>query len=129
MKIASINNYSVTNFGADDVDKKAAKEAKKLKQKQDEEKAIDDFKKLMKDGGLDLDKKVSPLTAGLVSGAGWFAIGYVIERALGRMIKTFKTPRKTSLIMNLSIGAALGSYTAYKVSKSNKEAAQSQKTN
>ena len=50
----------------------------------------------------------SPAQTGLINGAGWFTMGFLLDRLLGKMFKSMKTPLKLSLGINAGIGLVAG---------------------
>ena len=63
--------------------------------------------------------KFTPVQTGLINAAGWFSIGFLLDRLLGKMFKSMKTPLKLSLGITAGIGLIEGAM-AY-VSDKNKD--------
>ena len=44
---------------------------------------------------------------------GWFGIGMLTDKVLGKCFKSFQTSRKTALITNAILGLGFGTYTYF----------------
>lgn len=71
--------------------------------------------------------KLSPLQAGLFSGAIWFGAGLAIERITGAMFKSMKSSFKVSLAMNGIVGLVAGTLAYIGTKKEAKQEQQAQK--
>ena len=50
----------------------------------------------------------TPAQTGLINGAGWFTVGFLLALLFGRVYKSMKTPLKLSLGINAGIGLVAG---------------------
>ncbi len=66
-------------------------------------------------------KKPAPLTLAITEGIGWFGIGMLTDKVLGKCFKSFQTSRKTALITNAILGLCFGTYTYFSEKKQAKE--------
>ena len=62
-------------------------------------------------------KKPAPLTLAITEGIGWFGIGMLTDKVLGKCFKSFQTSRKTALITNAILGLCFGAYTYFSEKK------------
>lgn len=62
-------------------------------------------------------KKPAPLTLAVTEGIGWFAIGMLTDKILGKFFKSFQTSRKTALATNAVLGLCFGTYTYFSEKK------------
>lgn len=79
-----------------------------------------DFQKELKDNGIKVPK-VTPLQSGAINAVGWFGFGFLLDRLLGKLFKSMKTPLKLSLVINGGIGLIAGSMAYIKEKKNSLE--------
>ena len=55
-------------------------------------------------------KPISPVKAGVIAGVGAFGVGFLFDRAFAYMFNMMRDI-KTSIVLNTTVGLALGAYT------------------
>lgn len=79
-----------------------------------------ELRKELKDNGIKVPK-VTPLQSGAINAVGWFGFGFLLDRLIGKLFKSMKTPLKLSLVINGGIGLIAGSMAYIKEKKNSLE--------
>lgn len=110
----NITSYSLNNVQSRNMTKLAFKaENKEAENKKDE---VQSFKDDLKKEGIELPT-LTPAQSGLAVGLFWFGAGFGIDRLVGKIVKSFKTPIKLSLGINAALGLAFGLQAYFKEKK------------
>lgn len=76
----------------------------------------DDLKKELETAGIKIPE-TTPLQDGMINAVCWFSFGFLLDRLLGKLVKSLKTPLKLSLLINGGIGLIAGGLAYIKSNK------------